>query len=137
MAIQAYSPPEKTALSASAPTISGFFTQNAPFTQKPIFGMDYVAEVAIENFYIRERPSVPQPGDVVIKTPILESPGDFQDGFEVDMIGHGMHFLRQLKDLPDKTILCSQRRKVCSFIMLRAAKVGQLLILFTTKCRAK
>lgn len=76
-----------------------------------VFGADYVADSAVEVFYIREKPVVPQPGDGVIKVP---APGQmqFSDGFKVDVTGHGVSAQRTLKDLPSKNVISCQRRRV-------------------------
>ena len=76
-----------------------------------VFGTDYIADSAIEVFYIREKPVVPQPGDGVIKVP---APGQmqFSDGFKVDVTGHGVTAQRILKDLPSKLVISCQRRRV-------------------------
>lgn len=75
-----------------------------------VFGADYVADSAVEVFYIREKPVVPQPGDGVIKVP---APGQmqFSDGFKVDVTGHGVSAQRTLKDLPSKDVISCQRRR--------------------------
>lgn len=80
--------------------------------QLPVFGEQFVAASMMEIFYIRERPSKPQPGDGVIKTPVIDHPGKFQDGFKVDMTEHLISFQRVLRDLPDKQVVCCQRKKV-------------------------
>ena len=79
-----------------------------------VFGAAFVADNAMEIFYIREKPVVPQPGDGVIKVP---APGhmQFQDAFKVDVTGHGVTAQRTLKDLPSKEVISCQRRRVRAF----------------------
>lgn len=79
-----------------------------------VFGANYVAENAMEVFYVREKPVVPQPGDGVIKMP---APGQmqFEEGFKVDVTGHGVTAQRTLKDLPSKDVISCQRRRVRPF----------------------
>ncbi|KAL3136428.1 hypothetical protein ABBQ38_005684 [Trebouxia sp. C0009 RCD-2024] len=97
--------------SAAPPAIPGFF---APAAQSQalmaVFGANYVAENAMEVFYVREKPVVPQPGDGVIKMP---APGQmqFEEGFKVDVTGHGVTAQRTLKDLPSKDVISCQRRR--------------------------
>lgn len=76
-----------------------------------VFGADFVADNAMEIFYIREKPVVLQPGDGVIKVP---APGQmqFEDAFKVDVTGHGASAQRTLKDLPSKDVISCQRRRV-------------------------
>ena len=76
-----------------------------------VFGAAFVADNAMEIFYIREKPVVPQPGDGVIKVP---APGQtqFEDAFKVDVTGHGVSAQRILKDLPSKEVISCQRRRV-------------------------
>ena len=113
LAVQAQPPNHEADLPKPAASIPGFFTEDAKkHALLPIFGMDYIADKAVEVFYISEKPSRPQREDGVIRMPDLDSPGRFQDGFKVDMAGTNINFERTLKDLPDKTILCCQRRKV-------------------------
>lgn len=79
-----------------------------------VFGANFVADNAMEVFYVREKPVVPQPGDGVIKMP---APGQmqFEEGFKVDVTGHGVTAQRTLKDLPSKDVISCQRRRVRSF----------------------
>ena len=79
-----------------------------------VFGAAFVADNAMEIFYIREKPVVPQPGDGAIKVP---APGQmqFEDAFKVDVTGHGVSAQRILKDLPSKEVISCQRRRVRPF----------------------
>ena len=75
-----------------------------------VFGADYVTTV-MESFYMREKPVVVQPGDGIIKIP-GPAAMQFNDGFKVDVIGHGIAELRVLRDLPSRDVICCQRKKV-------------------------
>lgn len=101
LAIQAYLP---------KPSIPAFLPQSPD--QITVFGEQFVAVSLMETFYVGERPTKLKPSDGVIKTPVLGHPGQFQDGFKVDMTAHWMSFERVLRDLPDNNVVCCQRRKV-------------------------
>ena len=111
-----HQPTTPTKLShCSPPPIPGFFvgdTQKSLQAKDPmaVFGADYVADV-MESFYIREKPVVVQPGDGIIKIPGLAAM-QFNDGFKVDVTGHGVAELRVLRDLPSRDVICCQRKKV-------------------------
>ena len=99
-----------------APThIRGFFVGEAEKQQQhdasmALFGPDFVTNV-MEYFYIREKPPSPQPEDGVIKTPGA-GPGQFRDGFKVDMVGHGISEQKTIRDLPGREVISTQRRRV-------------------------
>jgi len=99
----------------SPPPIPGFFVEDAQKSLQAkdpmaVFGADYVADV-MESFYIREKPVVVQPGDGVIKIP-GPAAMQFNDGFKVDVTGHGIAEQRVLRDLPSRDVICCQRKKV-------------------------
>ncbi|KAL3147272.1 hypothetical protein ABBQ32_002763 [Trebouxia sp. C0010 RCD-2024] len=103
LAIQAYLP---------KPSIPAFLPQSP--AHLAVFGDQFVAVSLMETFYVCERPTKLKPSDGVIKTPVLGHPGQFQDGFKVDMTAHWMSFERVLRDLPDNNIVCCQRRKIAA-----------------------
>lgn len=99
----------------SPPPIPGFFVEDAQKSLQAkdpmaVFGANYVADV-MESFYIREKPVVVHPSDGVIKIP-GPAAMQFNDGFKIDVIGHGIAELRVLRDLPSRDVICCQRKKV-------------------------
>ena len=95
--------------------IKGFFVGQAEKQQQhnasmALFGPDFVTNV-MEYFYIREKPTSPQPEDGVIKTPGAGQ-GQFRDGFKVDMVGHGISEQKTIRDLPSREVISTQRRRV-------------------------
>ncbi|DBB01504.1 TPA: hypothetical protein ACH3X1_000157 [Trebouxia sp. C0004] len=114
----------------SPPPIPGFFVEDAQKSLQAknpmaVFGADYVADV-MECFYLREKPVVVQPGDGVIKMP-GPAAMQFNDGFKIDVIGHGITEQRVLRDLPSRDVICCQRKKkaaISATVMICAGSVA-------------
>lgn len=62
-----------------------------------------------EVFYIRQRPTVPQPGDGIIRSPVAGGTRhDWHDAFKIDYNGREM----TLKDLPSKDAILFIKKRV-------------------------
>lgn len=94
--------------SGSLPPASFFISDQKTADPGDVFGEDYVARVK-EVFYIREKPTVPQATDGVIRSPAMGGrQHDFHDAFKIDFGARSL----TLQDLPSKVPILTIKKRV-------------------------